>query len=44
MNKIERVQAALNGEPVDRVPASFWFHFGPDRVEGHAMAQAHLDY
>ncbi len=44
MNKIERVQAALKGEPVDRVPASFWFHFGPDRVGGHAMAQAHLDY
>jgi len=44
MNKIERVQAALNGEPVDRVPASFWFHFPDDQVAGHTMAQAHLDY
>jgi uroporphyrinogen decarboxylase len=44
MNKIERVRAALNGEPVDRVPASFWFHFPSDQIAGHAMAQAHLDY
>ena len=44
MNKIERVQAALRGEPVDRVPASFWFHFPAHQVAGGAMAQAHLDY
>jgi uroporphyrinogen decarboxylase len=44
MNKIERVHAALKGEPVDRVPASFWFHFPSDQIAGHAMAQAHLDY
>lgn len=44
MNKIERVQAALQGEPVDRVPVSFWFHFPPDQIAGHTMAQAHLDY
>lgn len=44
MNKIERVEAALKGEAVDRVPVSFWFHFPPDQIAGHAMAQAHLDY
>jgi uroporphyrinogen decarboxylase len=44
MNKIERVQAALWGEPVDRVPASFWFHFPSDQIASHAMAQAHLKY
>ncbi len=44
MNKIERVQAALRGEPVDRVPASFWFHFPEDQRAGHAMAVAHLNY
>ncbi|NOZ26955.1 MAG: hypothetical protein GXP39_02745 [Chloroflexi bacterium] len=44
MNKIERVQAALRGEPVDRVPASFWFHFPCDRRAGHALARAHLEY
>jgi len=44
MDKIERVRAALRGEPVDRVPASFWFHFPADQVAGQAMAAAHLDY
>jgi uroporphyrinogen decarboxylase len=44
MNKIERVRAALRGEVVDHVPASFWFHFPADRVAGQAMADAHLAY
>lgn len=44
MNKIERVRAALEGREVDRVPASFWFHFPPDQRAGHAMAEAHLRY
>ena len=44
MNKAERVRAALRGEPVDRVPASFWYHFPADQRAGHAMATAHLDY
>jgi uroporphyrinogen decarboxylase len=44
MNKIERVRAALAGAPVDRVPASFWFHFTQDKAHGEASVQAHLDY
>ena len=44
MNKIERVRAALRGEEVDRVPASFWFHFTPDKAHGEASVKAHLDY
>ena len=44
MNKIERVRAALEGKPVDRVPAGFWFHFTPDKKHGAASVQAHLDY
>ena len=32
MNKVERVRAALAGEKVDRVPASFWFHFTPGQA------------
>jgi uroporphyrinogen decarboxylase len=44
MNKIERVRAALAGEAVDRVPASFWFHFTPDKAHGEASVQAHLEY
>jgi len=27
MTKRERIQAAVAGEPVDRVPFSFWYHF-----------------
>ncbi len=27
MNKVERVRAALNKEPVDRVPISVWMHY-----------------
>ena len=44
MNKVERVCAALAGEKVDRVPASFWFHFTPDKAHGKASVQAHLDF
>ncbi len=44
MDKIERVRAALCGEPVDRVPASFWFHFPEGERAGRAMAEAHLRY
>ncbi|MFN2201146.1 MAG: uroporphyrinogen decarboxylase family protein [Caldilineaceae bacterium] len=44
MDKVERVRAAIAGEPVDRVPASFWFHFTPDKHHGKASVQAHLDY
>ena len=44
MNKIERVRAALAGAQVDRVPASFWFHFTPDKAHGEASVRAHLDY
>ena len=44
MNKTDRVLAALQCAPVDRVPASFWFHFPEAERAGHAMAQAHLRY
>lgn len=44
MNKIERFRAVLRQEPVDRVPAGFWFHFDAPYHGGAAMAQAHLDY
>ena len=44
MNKIERVRAALRGDPVDRVPASFWFHFPEQQALGKESVQAHLDY
>lgn len=44
MNKIERFRAVLRQEPVDRVPAGFWFHFDAPFHGGAAMAQAHLDF
>lgn len=44
MDKCERVRAALIGAPVDRVPASFWFHFPSHQATGEASVRAHLDY
>ena len=44
MNKLERVRAALKEEPVDRVPASFWFHFPRQFAHGEASVKAHLDF
>ena len=44
MNRVERVRAALNGDPVDRTPASFWLHFPQEVNQGKAAVQAHLQY
>ncbi len=44
MNKLDRVRAALAGEAVDHVPASFWFHFPATAARGKAMTDAHLAY
>jgi len=30
MTRTERVQAAVHGEPVDRLPVCFWHHFQPE--------------
>ena len=45
MNKRERVLAVLNGQPVDHIPGSFWFHFinKADTI-GEGSVQAHLKY
>ena len=44
MNRIERVRAALAGNEVDRVPASFWYHFTADKAHGEASVRAHIDF
>lgn len=44
MNKVERVRAALAGEPVDRVPASFWYHFPDGQKHGRDSVQAHMRF
>ena len=42
--KWERVQAAIDGSPVDRVPFAFWMHFPRlDRRPGAAFCQATID-
>lgn len=44
MTKRERVRAALRGEPVDRVPISFWGHFASDPRTGEEVAAACLAF
>lgn len=43
MTRTERVRAAVNGEPVDRLPLCFWHHFRP-HGSGHRMAEATLRF
>jgi uroporphyrinogen decarboxylase len=42
MNKIERVSAVIQGRQPDRLPFSFWYHFGPDAVSGTKAVEAHV--
>lgn len=44
MNKIERVMSALKGEPVDRPPFGFWYHFGLQHLPGRKHAEAEIDF
>ena len=43
ISKLERVQAALRGEKVDRPPFCFWHHFRPSG-SARALADATLDF
>src|SRR5215203_3963192 len=43
MTRTERVQAAVDGSEVDRVPICFWHHFQP-QGSGRAMAEATLRF
>jgi uroporphyrinogen decarboxylase len=43
MTASERVHAALNGQPVDRVPLCFWHHFKPEG-SGQRMAELTLEF
>lgn len=40
----ERIQAALNGEIIDRPPVALWRHFPVDDQSPEALAEAHLHY
>ena len=44
LSKRERVEAALQGQPVDRVPVSAWRHFIPDELSTDTLAQASLKH
>ncbi|HZO76021.1 MAG TPA: uroporphyrinogen decarboxylase family protein [Ktedonobacteraceae bacterium] len=43
MNKKERVDAALNGDPVDRVPASMWGHDFEREWSPQSLAEAMVE-
>lgn len=42
LSKRERVEAALGGKPIDRVPVSAWRHFIPDERQPETLAAASL--
>ena len=44
MNKQERVRAALQGEKIDRLPFSLWYHFGNQHELGEEIAKTHLSF
>src|SRR5258705_8934021 len=44
MNKIERVRAALAGQPVDRAPFTVWYHFGNQHAPAERTAEVHLEF
>lgn len=43
MSASERVRAAVQGEPVDRVPFCFWHHFKPEG-SGERLAEATFEF
>lgn len=44
MNKRERLQAALKGQPVDRPPVALWRHFPVDDQTPEDLAAAQLEF
>jgi uroporphyrinogen decarboxylase len=44
MNPRERVRAAIDGKPVDRVPIALWRHFPGDDQKAESLAAAHVAF
>jgi len=44
MTKRERIQAALTGETVDRMPVAFWRHWPGDDQNAESLARSALDF
>ena len=44
MNKRQRLEAAIAGEPIDRLPVALWRHWPGDDQNAAALAAAHLKW
>jgi uroporphyrinogen decarboxylase len=44
MSKLDRVKAVLRGDRVDRLPFTFWHHFGLEKQPGEKHAEATLAF
>lgn len=44
MNPRERIRAAIDGRPVDRVPIALWRHFPGDDQKAESLAAAHVAF
>jgi uroporphyrinogen decarboxylase len=44
MSKRRRLEAAITGEPVDRLPVALWRHWPGDDQDAAALAAAHLKW
>ena len=44
MTKVERAKAAVHGERVDRVPFTYWHHFGLEKQPGERHAEATIAF
>lgn len=44
MTSRERIYAAINNQPVDRIPFSFWRHFPKEEETAHGLAKAVISF
>ena len=44
MNKRERLEATISGEPVDRIAVALWRHFPGDDQRPDDLAAAHIAF
>jgi uroporphyrinogen decarboxylase len=44
MTRLERFNAAVRGEQVDRLPASVWLHLASEHLPGKKVAELHTEY
>lgn len=44
MTRMERFDAAVRGEALDRLPASAWLHFASEHLQPKKVAELHVEY